>query len=99
MDFLNLNHILIDKVKHLLLGESLLIRILQPVRESHPLIFSSFETTILLNHLQPLLRCSLLLLDSLYCLGRIGNEDCLVIIGSAETDIILLRIESLREWD
>ena len=93
MLLLNDDHILIDKVKHLLLGESLLVRCLQPVRESHPLVFSGFETAILLDHLHPLLRSSLLLLDSLYGFCCIGNEDCLVVVDSAEGDVIILRIE------
>ena len=97
MLLLNANHMLTDEFKHLILGESLLIRSLQPVRESHPLVFSCLETAILLDHLEPLLRSSLLLLDSLYGLGCIGNKDCLVVVDSAEGDATLLRDDSLVE--
>ena len=84
VNLLNLDHMLINKVKHLLLSQSLLLRSLQPIRKPHPLVFSSLETTVLLKHLEPLLRSSLAHLDSLYCFRCVGNEDGLVAVGCLE---------------
>ena len=96
MLLLNDNHIIIDKLKHLLFGESLLVRSLQPIGETHPLVLSGLQTAILFNHLQPLLRSRFLHLDGLYGIGCIGYENSLIFVFHREHCILLWRYSALE---
>ena len=99
---LNLNLVLPDVVQHLILRQHLAsagfpggFLFLQPVRESHPLVFTSFQSTVLFNHLQPLFWRSLLLLDILHSLFGIAIEWSIVCEG--ETNVIFTFVKPLTQ--
>ena len=95
---LNLNLIGIYVAQHLLLGKCLgshILHGLKPLTEAHPLVFTGFQAALALDHGQPLVRRSLLLLDVLYGLLGVAYEDVLVGVGYAETDIIFPFIKTL----
>ena len=69
--FLDLNLILRDELRDLVFGEGLLVGILQPVGQAQPLVLSGLQTAVLFQHLQPLLRGGLVLLDAIQCLRSI----------------------------
>ena len=92
LHLLNLNLILTDEVKNLLLGDGLALVLLEPVRQTHPLVFASLQATALLYHLQPLLRCALLLLDTFNSLLCIRHKYALVLVGFRETCAIFANV-------
>lgn len=87
--------ILTDELQYFFLGQrlhALGLLLVQPIGETYPLVFTSLEAAILLDHGKPLLRCSLVLLDVLYGSLGIGEEG-----STTETDILLLQVKSLTQ--
>ena len=66
--------VLTDEVQHILFRQLLTLVLVQPVGQTYPLILASLQTTILLNHGQPLLGSTFLLLDTFYDLQGIADE-------------------------
>ena len=92
--FFNLDLVFVNVVQDLLLRDALLVLPLQPVGETEPLVLAGFQTTVLLDHLQPLLRRSLVLADALHGPLGVRDEDLLMVVGYTEvqTPTIFLRV-------
>ena len=87
MLLLNLNPVLLNEVTDLILGQGLLVGCLEPVGESEPLILTCLQSAFLLQHLDPLLRSSLVHLDLVQSHLSIGDESVLGLVGLAEHHI------------
>ena len=100
MNLLDIYHIVMEILGNIHLRQGLFLRVLQPLTQTSPTVFTSLDATKLLQHLQPLLRSGLILLDLLQGKPSIADEDGRLAIRSQHiADVRCAVIETLAGQD
>ena len=97
---LDINHIVMEIFSNIHLRQGLFLRVLQPLAQPGPTVFTSLDAAKFLQHLQPLLRSGLVLLDLLQGKPGIADEDGRLAIRSQHiADVRYAVIETLAGQD